>query len=139
LLHFPKNHPKYKAIQKYYQAHVESLTRFQDEKGFWHNVLDHPESRPEVSGTAIFTMAIVRGVREGWISRKKYGPIAQKGWDALTTQIEKDGTVHNICYGTMCSTDVKYYMDRPFYDNDTHGLFAVLFAAMELSKMQNQK
>ena len=139
LLHLPKNHPNYKLILKYYQTHVESLIRYQDEAGFWNNVLDFPESRQEVSGTAIFTMVIARGVSEGRISRKKYQPIAQKGWDALSSQVEKDGTVHNICYGTMCSSDVKYYMDRPFYDNDTHGLFAVLFAAMEVSKMQNQK
>ncbi|MCK9413436.1 MAG: glycoside hydrolase family 88 protein [Prolixibacteraceae bacterium] len=139
LLHLPKNHPKYKAILKYYQAHVESLARFQDEAGFWHNVLDHPESKQEVSGTAIFTMAIARGVSNGWISRKNFEPIVQKGWKACATQVEKDGTVHNICYGTMCSPDVKYYMDRPFYDNDTHGLFAVLFAAIEVSKMQSQK
>jgi rhamnogalacturonyl hydrolase YesR len=139
LKYLPKNHPKYKAILKYYQEHVKSLARFQDKIGFWHNVLDHPESKQEVSGTAIFTMAIARGVSNGWISRKNYEPIVQKGWKALSTQVEKDGTVHNICYGTMCSSDVKYYMDRPFYDNDTHGLFAVLFAAMEVDKMQNQK
>jgi rhamnogalacturonyl hydrolase YesR len=137
LLHLPKEHPKYKAILKCYQKHVESLTSLQDEVGFWHNVLDHPESKPEVSGTAIFTMAIARGVNEGWISRKKYQPIAQKGWNALTTQVEANGTVHNICYGTMCSSDINYYMNRPFYDNDTHGLFAVLFAAMEIHKMLN--
>lgn len=139
LLHLPKTHPKYKAILKYYQTHVESLIRFQDKAGFWHNVLDNTESKQEVSGTAIFTMAIARGVSEGWINRKKYEPVVLKGWNALATQIEKDGTVHNICYGTMCSADVNYYMNRPFYDNDTHGLFAVLFAAIEVNKMQNQK
>jgi unsaturated rhamnogalacturonyl hydrolase len=139
LLHLPKNHPNYKAILKFYQTHVESLVRVQDSDGFWRNVLDHPESRQEVSGTAIFTMAIARGVSQGWLNRKKYEPIVLKGWEALASQVNKDGTVHNICYGTMCSADVNYYMNRPFYENDTHGLFAVLFAAIEVNKMLKQK
>ncbi|MCD7851790.1 MAG: hypothetical protein LUH63_19975 [Parabacteroides sp.] len=46
--------------------------------------------------------------------------------------MHKDGTVDNICYGTMCSSDVEYYCNRPFYTDDTHGLFAVLFAGMEV-------
>ncbi|MDD4923116.1 MAG: glycoside hydrolase family 88 protein, partial [Bacteroidales bacterium] len=139
LLHLPKNHPNYKPILKHFQNHVESLVRYQDSDGFWRNVLDHPKSRQEVSGTAIFTMAIARGVREGWISGKKYRPVVQKAWNAISSQVEKNGTVHNICYGTMCSSDVNYYLNRPFYDNDTHGLFAVLFAAMEVKKMQDSK
>ena len=139
LLNLPKNHPKYKTILKHFRTHVESLVRLQDKGGLWHNVLDYPESRPEVSGSAIFTMAIARGIREGWISEKTYRPIVEKAWAAITTQIDKKGTVRNICYGTMCSSDLEYYLKRPFYDNDTHGLFAVIFAALEVSQMQNQK
>jgi hypothetical protein len=35
----------------------------------------------------------------------------------------------------MCSEDVGYYLSRPLYDDDTHGLFAVLWAAMEVAAM----
>lgn len=139
LLYLPKDHPKYKAILKHFQTHIEALVALQDKGGLWYNVLDHPESKLEVSGSAIFTMAIARGISEGWISGKKYRPIVQKAWDGIATQIDSDGTVRNICLGTMCSSDIGYYLDRPFYDNDTHGLFAVIFAALEVSKMQNQK
>jgi hypothetical protein len=58
-----------------------------------------------------------------------------KGWGALTGKIEADGTVHDICAGTMCTEDVDYYLSRPFYDDDTHGLFAVLFAAIEMDRL----
>jgi hypothetical protein len=37
--------------------------------------------------------------------------------------------------GTMCTEDVNYYVNRPFYDNDTHGLFAVLFAGIEVERL----
>jgi len=131
----PKNHPNYKTILKHYQTHVDALVALQNKNGFWLQVLDRPDSREEVSGTAIFTMAIARGITNGWLNAKKYKPYVLKGWDALKTQIETNGTVHNICYGTMCSDDVEYYINRPFYDNDTHGLFAVLFAGIEVSNM----
>lgn len=131
----PKNHPDYKKILAYYHQHVDALVALQNENGFWLQVLDRPDSREEVSGTAIFTMAIARGITNGWLNEKKYKPFAEKGWEALKTQTEPDGTVHNICYGTMCSEDINYYLNRPFYDNDTHGLFAVLFAGIEIHKM----
>jgi rhamnogalacturonyl hydrolase YesR len=58
-----------------------------------------------------------------------------QGWKGLETQIDPDGTVHGICMGTMCTEDVSYYINRPFYDNDTHGLFAVLFAGIEMERL----
>ncbi len=139
LMVLPKNHPNYKPILEHYRKHVDSLVKLQNQNGFWLQVLDRPDSREEVSGTAIFTMAIARGITNGWLNEKKYKPFVLKGWEAIKTQIEPDGTVHNICYGTMCSEDVNYYMNRPFYDNDTHGLFAVLFAGIEMFKLQSIK
>ncbi len=131
----PKNHPNYKILLAHYREHVDALVALQTKNGFWLQVLDRPDSREEVSGTAIFTMAIARGISHGWLNERKYKPYALKGWEALKTEIEPDGTVHNICYGTMCSEDVNYYLNRPFYDNDTHGLFAVLFAGIEMSNL----
>ena len=131
----PKNHPNYKNLLAHYREHVDALVALQNKNGFWLQVLDRPDSREEVSGTAIFTMAIARGITNGWLNEKKYKPYVLKGWEALKTQIEPDGTVHNICYGTMCSEDINYYLERPFYDNDTHGLFAVLFAGIEVNNM----
>jgi rhamnogalacturonyl hydrolase YesR len=136
LLHLPKKHPLYKSILSHYKTHVQSLVKLQDQdSGFWHNVLDRPDSPEEMSGTAIFTMAIARGINQGWLNRKEFEPIVLKAWEAMKTQIEPDGTVHKICMGTMCSEDVNYYLNRPFFDNDTHGLLAVLFAGIEVSKM----
>ena len=138
LMVLPKNHPKYKAILSHYQKHVNALVALQNERGFWLQLLDRPDSPEEVSGTAIFTMAIARGISQGWLKADVYQPYAMKGWEAIKSQMEPDGTVHNICYGTMCSEDENYYRKRPFYDNDTHGLFAVLFAGIEMHNMLNK-
>jgi rhamnogalacturonyl hydrolase YesR len=135
LLYLPENHPLYEAVLRQYKAHVAALLRHQDASGFWRNVIDRPDSPIEVSGTAIFTMAIARGVRLGWLNETDCKPAVMNGWKAVASQIEADGTVHKICVGTMCSEDINYYINRPFYDDDTHGSFAVLFAGMEVQKM----
>lgn len=139
LLALPKDHPKYKVILNLYRDFANSLIRYQSAEGFWHNVINRNDSPVEVSGTAIFTMTMARGVRLGWLDKKKFTPIVEKGWRATASEIEDDGTVHKICVGTMCSEDVNYYMTRPFYDNDTHGSFAVIFAGIEVQKMLDQQ
>jgi unsaturated rhamnogalacturonyl hydrolase len=136
LTHLPAAHPQRGAILKHFQTHANSLLGFQNAHGFWPNVLDRPDSRNEVSGTAIFVMAFARGVRQGWLDRETFLPAIERGWAALDSRIENDGTVHDICAGTMCTEDVEYYVARPFYKNDTHGLFAVLFAAMEVARLE---
>ena len=138
LMNLPTSHPQYKPILAHFRKQMESLARLQDRSGFWLNVLDRPDSAKEVSGTAIFAMGMARGVHYGWLDAKRFKPLTLNAWEALKTQIDPDGTVHNICMGTMCSEDVNYYLTRPFYDNDTHGLFAVLFAGIEIEKMLNQ-
>ena len=135
LLNLPKNHPKYKAILQHYREHVAAIVKYQNANGFWYNVIDRPDSKEEVSGSAIFTMAIARGVTNGWLDAAEYKSVVLKGWNAIKTKIDSDGTVHDICMGTMCSEDVNYYINRPYYDNDTHGLFAVLFAGLEVNNL----
>lgn len=128
----PKTHQLYEPILKHYLRHLDCLIQWQDKDGFWTNVIDRPDSPQEVSGTAIFVMSLARAVRHGWTTDPKYRAAAIKGWEAIASQIDTNGNVSKICVGTMCSDDVNYYCLRPFYDNDTHGLFAVLFAGIEM-------
>jgi rhamnogalacturonyl hydrolase YesR len=140
LLHLPKKHPKYRQILKIFQNHVRGVVPMQNqETGFWHNVLNKPDSYPETSGTAIFTMAIARGINQGWLKRKTYEATALKGWEALKTVIDEDGTVRDICMGTMCSEDVQYYYDRPKVDNDSHGLLGLIFTGIEMQRLVEGK
>jgi unsaturated rhamnogalacturonyl hydrolase len=138
LLHLPEDHTLRPAILEQFQTHARSLTRFQQPDGIWLNVLDHPDAKPEVSGTAIFTFSIARGILNGWLDSSVFLPVALKGWSALESQIEEDGTVHNICEGTMCSEDVNYYLGRGLYDDDTHGLFALIFAGIEIQRLNDK-
>lgn len=138
LKYLPEDHPKRDAVMEIYTKHVKNLAKHQDETGFWRNILDMENSPLETSGTAIFTLAIARGINEGWISEEEYKPIVLASWDALLSQIEKDGQVHNIIMGTMCSENPEYYNNRPFVDNDSHGLLGLLFACMEMEKLMKE-
>ncbi len=136
LKQLPVNSPLYKPILNHFREHVDALIRYQDPKtGFWNNVLDVPASGPETSGTAIFTMAIARGINEGWLNREKYEPYALKGWKALDSVTDSLGNVHGICMGTMCSEDLMYYLNRPIVDNDSHGMLGLIVAGIEVQKM----
>lgn len=135
LAHLPADHPSRVPILSHFRTHCESVLRFQHNSGLWPNVLDRADSPLEVSGTAIFVMAMARGVRNGWLDRATFEKAAQAGWRGLVTRIGDDGTVRDICMGTMCTEDEEYYVKRPFYDDDTHGLFAVMFAGIEMERL----
>lgn len=140
LQNLPATHPDRAKIMAYYKKHVDALVKLQNRNsGFWHNVLDRPDSYEEVSGTAIFTMAIAKGINEGWLNRETYLPNVLLGWKAISSSIEADGTVHNICVGTMSSEDVNYYMNRPKIDNDSHGIIGLVFSAIEVDKLLKKK
>ena len=135
LAHLPEENSCRAPLLAQFRRHCRSLLRYQSDTGLWPNVLDHPESPLEVSGTAIFVMAMARGLRHGWLEEDLFRPSVIKGWQGLETRIDPDGTVHDICMGTMCTEDVNYYINRPFFNNDTHGLFAVLFAGIEVARL----
>lgn len=138
LLHLPENHPLRKQIMAYYLKHVAALIKLQDERsGGWHNVLDRRDSYLELSGTAILTMAIARGVNNGWLKSAAQKAAAINGWKYITSCIETNGTVHNICVGTMSSENVDDYMTRPKIDDDSHGILGLIFAGIEMHKLLN--
>lgn len=130
------DHPLRKQILNTYLKHVNALIKLQNPKsGAWHNLLDRPDSYEELSGTAIISMTIARGINQGWLSREKYLPYVKKGWDYISSCIETDGTVHNICVGTMSSENPNDYMTRPKIDDDSHGIIGLIFAGIEIEKL----
>ena len=132
LLSLPKNHPLRPRIVQGYNKMMESLLKYQGEDGIWHQLLDHPESWPETSGTGMFTFAMVTGVKNGWLDKKIYGPAARKAWLGLVKHIDADANVMDVCEGTNKGFSVQYYMDRKRLTGDLHGQAASLWSAMAL-------
>ncbi len=137
LLHLPSDHPSRAKILKIFREHVASLAKYQSASGLWHQVLDHPESYEETSCSAMFVLAMARGVRNGWID-KQYKENALRGWQAIEKKIEADGTVHGICRGTGIGEELDFYFNRATFDHDPRGLGAVITAGIEVAKLSKR-
>ncbi|WP_310393771.1 glycoside hydrolase family 88 protein [Hymenobacter sp.] len=131
----PKSHKDYPKILAFYRRHIDGIVGAQDASGFWRNILTDPKSFRETSGTAIFTLALARGINQGWLPPKKYQPAALRGWRALESVIAADGTVEGSVVGTNISTDPAKYDARPVSPDDAHGLFPLLFTCMEMQRL----
>jgi len=136
LTYLPKSHPEYKTILAIYQDLIKNIAKYQDDVGYWHNLINLPETEKESSGTAIFTMAIARGINRGWLDRKTYYPVVAKGWTALKTFIEPNGDMNGVKGGTNFSPNPEDYAKTPIIKSDTHGIFPLLFACIEIHQLQ---
>lgn len=135
LAQLPGTHPQYKTILRNFRNFMKALLKYQAPDGMWHQVLDNPASYEETSCTAMFSLAMAKGVRMGWLD-KKYKAAALRGWEAVAAHITEDGVVKGICRGTDMGYDEKFYMDRKTIDNDPRGLGAVIMAGIEISKLK---
>ena len=135
LLHVPKTDKNYKRVMEIYRNHIEGLVKAQDVDGYWHNILDMHETVREASGAAIFTMAIARGINNGWLDRKKYLPVLEKAWNALLTFVGADGNVYGVKGGTNFSPAFEDYARTSFIKSDPHGLLPLLFTCMEMEQI----
>lgn len=132
LLSLPKDHPLRMRILDGYSKMMASLLKYQGEDGSWRQLIDHPESWTETSGTGMFTFAFVTGVKKGWLPAKTYGPAARKAWLGLVNHIDDKANVTDVCEGTNKGFSVQYYLDRKRLTGDLHGQAATLWSAMAL-------
>ena len=136
LMGIPPDYPKYDQIKDIYKKSVDGLIPYQASNGLWHQVLDKPESFQETSGSAMFTLAIARGVNNGWLPNE-YSQYALNAWEGLSQNIGDKGIVKDICRGTGIGFDFDFYFNRNRFDNDPRGLGAVLTALVEIQKLMD--
>jgi rhamnogalacturonyl hydrolase YesR len=128
----PKNNPDRSRIMKGYLSMMKSLKEYQTGSGMWNQLVDDPECWAETSGSAMFTYAMIVGVKKGWLDAKEYAPVAKKAWTTLVSHINKDGDVTEVCVGTNKKNDRQYYYDRPRKVGDFHGQASILWCAFAL-------
>lgn len=131
----PESHPQYQKLMNTYRDHVRGLAALQGKDGFWHQLLDRSDSYPETSATAIFAYALAHGVNQGWLDPTIYGPVAQLAWEAVSTKINKEGEVEDVCVGTGMGFDPAYYYYRPVSVKAAHGYGPAIWAGSEIYKM----
>lgn len=132
LKYLPKNHKDYPRIMQGYQKMMESIKNYQTPSGIWNQLIDEPECWAETSGSAMFTYALITGVKKGWLNAEDYVPIIRKAWMALVLYVDEKGAVSEICVGTNKKNDKQYYYDRPRRTGDYHGQAPLLWCVNAL-------
>ena len=125
----PSTHPQHAAIVHGYHAMMAGLLRYQTPDGSWRQLIDHPESFAESSGTGMFTFAMITGLRSGWLDASTYAAAARRGWIALAGFVDQNADVTNCCEGTNKFNSIDYYLLRKRKTGDFHGQAAFLWAA----------
>ena len=128
----PKNHPEREKIMAGYHKMMAALLKYQEPDGMWRQIIDDPAAWKETSGTAMFTYAMITGVKQGWLDKKIYGTAARKGWLALTGYINAEDELTEVCEGTNIKNDHDYYLQRKRIVGDLHGQAPLLWCATAL-------
>ena len=126
---------RYQAIEGGYTRMMEGLSAVQSDSGLWYQVLtapNHSSNWQESSGSAMFTYAMVAGVRRGVLDADTYVPIIEAAWASLQNEIADNGDVSDICVGTWYQESDEAYMALDRLTGDGHGQAPVLWAAAEL-------
>jgi rhamnogalacturonyl hydrolase YesR len=140
LLHsLPQDNPDRPRILEGYRKMMAALLKYQDANGMWHELIDDPDAWPETSSTAMFAFAFIGGVKEGWLDAGTYGPASRKAWLGLTSYVDKNGDLRDVCQGTP-KYDPKtdgpdgraYYLARQRITGDMHGQAPLLWCAAAL-------
>lgn len=132
LKHLPKDNPNYERILSQYRKMMETLRKYRKEDGLWGQLVDDSLSWTETSGSAMFTYAMIVGVKQGWLDTGKYTPIAREAWLRLLTYINENNDITEVCIGTNVGTTRQYYLNRERLVGDLHGQAPLLWCAAAL-------
>lgn len=128
----PADHPQRARIMTGYKAMMAALLKYQGKDGMWRQLIDHEEAWPESSSSAMFTFAMITGVKNGWLDPSTYGPAARRAWIAVVGYVDQNSDVTSVCEGTGKKNDLQYYLERTRKTGDFHGQAPILWAASAL-------
>lgn len=149
LSELPDEHPCYDRIRSGYERMMTGLLKHQltigGGSGLWQQIVDANDARnwPETSGSAMFTAALVSGVRRGWLSVDTFGLPTRAAWLALVAHTTPAGQLQDIsdwAYRPASHADgpsyvgdeSNYYFARPKLRGDNHGQAPMLWTVAAL-------
>jgi rhamnogalacturonyl hydrolase YesR len=134
LSELPANHPLRPRILKGYKLMMTALLKYQGKDGMWRELIDKDEAWPESSSSAMFSFAMITGVKHGWLDAATYGPAARRAWIAVVGYVDQNEDVTQVCEGTGKKDDLPYYLARKRRTGDFHGQAPVMWAAGALMR-----
>lgn len=124
----------------------ESMLKFQDESGMWWQVPNLPKKGKnylETSGSAIFAYSLLKGVRTGILSDKKFQDAGKKAFEGISERyLKTDGgklSLGGIClvaglgpeHNKRRDGSFDYYMSEPIVQDDAKGVGPFILAYNE--------
>jgi unsaturated rhamnogalacturonyl hydrolase len=133
----PVEHPAYDEMRRAAQNLLAALAAQQDDWGMWRNVVDRPGAYRELSATAMIAVAMLKGVRGGWLSRQNYEPRIAKAWEAVKARVASDGVLLDVCESTGKQKSLGAYLHRQaIFAPDARGGAMALLLATEMAGLQ---
>jgi unsaturated rhamnogalacturonyl hydrolase len=170
---FPADHPQRAALLAALNRNVAGILKLQDPgSGLWWQVMSHPPRRGpmmqkqpdgsirlglvhdesgnylEASASCMFTYAIAKGVRLGYLPQSDASAVS-KAWDGIqkhfvTTNPDGTLTLHGVVkVGGLGGTpyragDFAYYIHEPVVDDDSKGVGAFMLAGSEMEQVSSE-
>ncbi|MCH4551739.1 glycoside hydrolase family 88/105 protein [Aestuariibaculum lutulentum] len=135
----PEDAPHRDQYIKDLKAMAEALVPIQRNDGFWNVSLHDPShfGGKETSGTALFIYGMAYGVNNGILSKDKYLPVIEKGWNGIIHEALND----NGFLGYLQSTGKEPKDGMPLSytkvpDFEDYGLGCFLLAGAEIYRMK---
>jgi unsaturated rhamnogalacturonyl hydrolase len=94
------------------ERQIAALLKLQAPSGAWRTLLDDPSSYEEISATAGFGYGLLKASRLG-IGPQGCKQAGLRALKAVLDNIDTDGTVRNVSYGTRMGHDLQFYRDIP--------------------------
>ncbi|MDK2967817.1 MULTISPECIES: glycoside hydrolase family 88 protein [Lacrimispora] len=129
-----------------FRSLIDSMLKYQDPTGMWYQVVNlggMDKNYLETSGSAIFSYAILKGVRLGYLPKSyaEYGKKAFEGICRTYLHIEEG----NMSLGGIClvaglggkdrrNGTFEYYMSEPVVKDDAKGVGPFLLAYTEMKR-----
>ena len=135
----PADHACRADILTLLQMHAAGLMQRQGKDGFWHQLLDRPDTYEETSCTAIYTYCLAHAINQGWLDATAFGPTVQLAWHAVEHAVNAKGQVEGVCVGTGMGFDPAFYAYRPTHVMAAHGYGPVIWAGAEMLRLLSQQ
>ena len=135
LTHLPKSDPDRARFEGLFQTMAAKLASIQKTDGYWSaSLLGAPkDTLPESSGTAFYVYGLAWGINSGLLDPLVYQPNVERGWQALTRAVHKNGKLGWV----------QPISDRPemntFDDTQIYGVGAFLLAASAVADLSEAK
>jgi unsaturated rhamnogalacturonyl hydrolase len=92
----PEDHPDREALVVTVRELAAAVVELQDASGFWHHILDDPESPLETSGTLMFAYAFAKGREMGILTDDRYEDASRRGLEVTLDLVTDDGGVERV-------------------------------------------